>query len=231
MTKVRCIRHAWLFKGLCLSSSELLHFAYLAQCRCDPENTPAYFESLFKIVDALSSIGRCPASLETLIVSERSRGRFTSEGVADAVRTLGFGTDNDLRLEYDEEVDDEFIKNAWRSALRRSWKEIEGASRRRELNEAFRIVAESRSSLPLIRDYEDEQLHGMTPDQAYDTLEVPMGVEEDMLITVYNMRVRSDSSYGLHGTPTSHRWKRNRRSLRRCVTPCELSLNLPAAID
>lgn len=137
-------------------------------------------------------MGQNRPNLDALLATERSRGRFTSEDVQSAIRILGFGSENELRLDYDDDVDEEFILNAWRSAVRRSWKEIEGASRRRDLNEAFRIVAESRRSLSLIKEYEEDQLHGMTPDQAYSTLEIPMGVEEDMLLTVYSMRVCFD---------------------------------------
>jgi ubiquitin carboxyl-terminal hydrolase 25 len=169
--------------------SELLQFAYLAQCRCDPINTPEYFEAFNNIVDMLRNVNECPNSLETLIGSERSRGRFTTQDVQTAIHLLGFGSDNDLRVDYDDDVDENFIKCAWRDALKRSWKEVESASRRRDLNEAFRIVAENRRSVALIKEYEEEQANGMTPDKAYNTLEIPMGVEEDMLITVYNMRV------------------------------------------
>ena len=128
--------------------------------------------------------------MDSLLAIERSRGRFSSEDVRRAVAILGFGSENELRLDYDDDVDETFLRNAWRSAVRRSWKEIEGASLRHDLNEAFRIIAESRRSRSLIKDYEEEQLHGMTPEQAYNTLEIPMGVEEEMLLTVYGMRER-----------------------------------------
>lgn len=171
------------------SIEELLHFAYLAQCRCDPQSTPEYFQALSNIIDSLRAVLQCPSSLETLLVAEKSRGRFTSADVQNAIRTLGFGANNDLRVDYDEDVDDNFLLSAWRDALRRSWRDPDGASRRRDLNDAFRILAENRRSAELIKAFEDEQLHGMTPEKAYDTLEVPMGVDEEMLITVYNMRV------------------------------------------
>ncbi|EJD03499.1 cysteine proteinase [Fomitiporia mediterranea MF3/22] len=174
--------------------SELLHFAYLAQCRCDPQNTPEYFQALSNVVDALRSVMQSPSSLETLLASERSRGRFTVSDVQTAIRTLGFGADNDLRVDYDEDVDEHFLQSAWRDAVRRSWREHDGASRRRDLNEAFRILAESRRSLELVKAFEDDQINGMTPDKAYSTLEVPMGVDEEMLITVYNMRVEDQPS-------------------------------------
>ncbi|OCB86190.1 cysteine proteinase [Sanghuangporus baumii] len=174
--------------------AELLHFAYLAQCRCDPQDTPGYFQALSNIVDSLRAVLQCPSSLETLLVAEKSRGRFTFADVQTAIRTLGFGTDNDLRVDYDEDVDDHFLLSAWRDALRRSWRDPDGASKRRDLNEAFRILAENRRSADLIKAFEEEQLHGMTPEKAYDTLEVPMGVDEEMLITVYNMRVEDQPS-------------------------------------
>ncbi|KAH8119745.1 cysteine proteinase [Phellopilus nigrolimitatus] len=174
--------------------SELLHFAYLAQCRCDPRNTPEYFQSLVNIVDALRTVVSCPAALETLVGAERSRGRFTTADVHASIRELGFGVDNELRVDYDNDVDDAFIRSAWRDAVRRSWTDADGASKRRDVNEAFRVIAESRRSVDLVRAWDDEETYGMTPDRAYSTLEVPMGVDEDMLITVYNMRVEDQPS-------------------------------------
>ncbi|KAI5119718.1 hypothetical protein M0805_001432 [Coniferiporia weirii] len=174
--------------------SELLHFAYLTQCRCDPQNTPMYFRALNNIVDALSDILSCPTELETLLVSEQSRGRFTEEDVLTAIRNLGFGADNALRVDYDDDVDDAFIKSAWRDAVRRSWTDPDGASKRNDINGAFRILAEYRHNPELVRAWEEEVANGMTPDRAYSTLEVPMGVDEEMLITVYNMRVEDQPS-------------------------------------
>lgn len=167
-----------------------MQFAYLAQCRCDPKNTPQYFQRLTNIVNTLRNAGTYPSDLDTLVASEHSRGRFTMTEFDDAKALLGFGSDNWLRLDYDEDVEDEFIRRAWRDAIRRSWNESDGSTKRRELNDAIKILAEGRNSLELAKAWNDEVTNGMTPDRAYSTLGVPEGVDEEMLITVYNMRVR-----------------------------------------
>ena len=108
-----------------------MHFAYLAQCRCDPEHTVQYFTALHEIVDQLRSVGSCPQELENLLVAEESRGRFTSHQLENATRLLGFGKDNKLQMDFDDDVEDEFILNAWKDATRRSWMEPGVARSRR----------------------------------------------------------------------------------------------------
>lgn len=168
---------------------ELLQFAYLAQCRCDPEHTIDYFSQYKEIVSALRSVGDCPPELEDLLVEEQSRGRFSKTDLDDAIKTLGFGADNELKLEFEDDLDDNFIARAWKDSLRRSWRDPNGPVKRRELNDAFRIVAEARRSRELWKMWDDENTRGMSPEKAYSTLEVPMEVDEEMLITVYGMRV------------------------------------------
>ena len=112
---------------------ELLHFAYLAQCRCDPPSTLEYFQALTNIVDASRVVLQCPSSLvETPIVAEKSCERFTSDDVYAVIRELDFDANNDLRVDYDEGVDEHFSQSAWRDAIRRSWRDTEGASKRRD---------------------------------------------------------------------------------------------------
>ena len=133
--------------------------------------------------------------LENLIVTERSRGRFAAEDFNIAVRMLGFGSDNCLKVDYDEDVDDEFLQRAWKDVIRRSWNDPNHATIRRDMNDAFRIIAEWRHSSQLMKALNDELTNGMTPEKAYNTLEVPIGVDEEMLITVYNMRVSKGSHF------------------------------------
>lgn len=105
-----------------------------------------------------------------------------------AFETLGFGAENSLRVDYGDDVDDEFLTHAWRDALRQSWSNS-NVCRRNEVNEAFRNIAMFRHSKKLVKLSEDEAMYGMTPEKAYQTLEVPQGVDDEMLITIYNMRV------------------------------------------
>ena len=129
--------------------------------------------------------------LQELIAMEQSRDRFTLEDIDTAARTLGFGADNVLGVDYDEEIPDDFVENAWRDGVKRSWRDPDhGSDVQRLTNEAFRILAETRSSIRLRKAWEAGKNKYMNPDRAYNTLEIPKDVDDYMLITVYNMRVR-----------------------------------------
>lgn len=121
---------------------------------------------------------------------EQSRDRFTLEDIDTAAKTLGFGVDNVLGVDYDEEIPDDFVENAWRDSVKRSWRDPEhGSDAHRLTNEAFRILAEVRGSIKLRKSWEAGKNKYMNPERAYNTLEIPKDVDDYMLITVYNMRV------------------------------------------
>lgn len=149
-----------------------------------------YFTHLNFIVDMMTNLHEeVPLDLQTFIVEERSRCRFTLSEITNAEQFLGFGENGDLRMDLDDDVDDKFIADAWRSARRRAWN-IQGSSQLiSELNTSLRVIAEIRGSVTLHKVFEDERGTGMSPETAYSTLEVPKDVDEQMLITVYNMRV------------------------------------------
>ncbi|KAI9070249.1 cysteine proteinase [Trametes sanguinea] len=192
------LEDSWKVLGMTPStySWELLAFAYLAQCRCDPANTMVYFTHLWTIVNTMIQLGQnVPQELQTLIVEERSRFRFTPEDLQEAAKILGFGRDGELRVELDDEVDDDFIVQAWRSARQRAWQNpADATTQRAKLNEALRLVAEARGSEKLLKAWNDEKGSGMSPETAYSTLEVPKEVDETMLLTVYSMRVEDQPS-------------------------------------
>jgi ubiquitin carboxyl-terminal hydrolase 25 len=171
---------------------DLLAFAYLAQCRCDPANTIEYFTQLSNIVLAMQELGEAPPpELQALVMEERSRNRFTFGDVHNAAKMLGFGRDGHLGVEFEDDVEEEFIVNAWKDAVRRSWRDAEnGASLLRDVHEAFRILAEVRGSVKLHQAWEAGNTKMMTPERAYDALEVPKDVDEALLLTVFNLRVR-----------------------------------------
>ncbi|KAG6836077.1 hypothetical protein H0H93_011620 [Arthromyces matolae] len=171
-------------------SADLLAFAYYAQVRCDPGRTIEHFTSLSNIVTVMQNYADCPQLLPEILATERSRDRFTAEDVLQAASTLGFGENNVLGVEYNEmDVPEPFLENAWRDCLKRSWRDpLAGAETLRSANDAFRILAEARGSETLRRIWESGKNKVMTPEKAYDTLEVPKDVDEFMLITVYNMR-------------------------------------------
>lgn len=178
-----------------VSHSELLMFAFMAQCRCDPARTPLYFGLINKLLETMKARG-VPASvrdeLETFILEEKSKGRWTREDLKKGAQALGFGRDNALGVELDDEVDEEFILRAWRDCIKRSWRSLEGTAgseKRAELNDALKMLAESRSSTKLMDAWKNEKSKGMSPDSAYSTLEVPKDVDDEMLLTVYSFRV------------------------------------------
>ncbi|KAH9911282.1 cysteine proteinase [Epithele typhae] len=187
---------AWRLLGMTPSTYtwELLAFAYLAQCRCDPENTMTYFAQLMTIVNAMVNLGiAVPTELQALVMEERERSRFTPEDYALAACRLGFGAE--LGVDLDADVDDEFIAAAWRSARRRAWQSTgDATTKRAELNDALRIVAETRGSLALIKVWTEEKGSGMSPETAYSTLDVPRDVDESMLLTVFSMRIEDSPS-------------------------------------
>lgn len=129
-------------------------------------------------------------ALELLIVEEHSRHRFTFEDYKKAIWMLGFGKDNTLRVELEDDVETKFIISAWKEAVKRSWSDSQqGGQLRADLNNAFKIVGDMRQSSKLRKTWEQERVSLMSPDTAYLTLEVPRDVDETMLITIYNMRV------------------------------------------
>jgi ubiquitin carboxyl-terminal hydrolase 25/28 len=182
---------AWYELGLTPTSfsAELLSFAYLAQCRCDPGGTMTYFTHISNLVRAMQEMGGCPPFLQDLMAMERSRNRFVREDIFNAAAVLGFGAEGPLRVEYEVDVPDDFIENAWKECIKRSYRDPAGITTRREATEAFRILAESRGSVKLRQAWESGKTNLMTPERAYDTLEIPKDVDDYMLITVFNMRL------------------------------------------
>lgn len=169
---------------------ELLAFAYYAQCRCDPTGVVRYFTHLSSIVRTLQHIGQCPPPLQDTLAMESSRNRFTEDDVLQAATTLGFGAESPLRVEFDEDIPEEFIENAWKTVVRESWRDdVRGAQRQRDANDALRVLAEARGLPRLRKAYEAARDAFMNPARAYNTLEVPNDVDENMLLMIYAMRV------------------------------------------
>lgn len=176
-------------------SPELLAFGYLAQCRCDPGRTIQYFSHLTVIVQVVESSGEPSPLLQDLLISESMRDRFTSEDVDKAVAVLGFGANGDLGVELDDDVEDGFIENAWKEALKKSWKDSEhGADIQREANEALRVIAEAKGRQTLWQIWQTKKNSMMSPDRAYKLLEIPENVDDHMLITVFSIRVEERPS-------------------------------------
>ncbi|ETW86564.1 hypothetical protein HETIRDRAFT_306078, partial [Heterobasidion irregulare TC 32-1] len=191
------LEEAWLQLGMTPTtySWELLAFAYLAQCRCDPAHTIDHFSAFFALFSALSAPARggaaAPAELQALVLEERARLRFTHDNARGAREALGFGRAGALGVELGDDVEDAFVVNAWREARARG-----GAGARAvEADEALRVVAELRGSAALRDVWARETAGGaggagpMTPGRAYATLEAPREVDDGMLLTIYSVRV------------------------------------------
>lgn len=198
LRQARLLDEDWRTLGLTPSSytPELLTFAYLAQCRCDPGHTIRYFTALVNIVQTMQMMNEdTPMDLQNLILDERSRGRFTQDDLLKAVGTLGFGHDGPLRVDFDDSVEEEFIINAWRDGIRRSWKdETNGSATRRELNDALKVIADARGSREMYQVWERERGSIMTVDTAYSTLGVSKEMDENTLITVFDLRMEEQAN-------------------------------------
>lgn len=169
--------------------TELLAFAYFAQCRCNPAKTIEYFSAFTEIVETMKARGAMPPdTLDMILAEERSRHRFTWQDVEKAKMLLGFGKDNVLAVDL-EDADDEFIIRAWKEAMKRVWREADGASQRAELVDAFKVVAELRGSSKLRDSWESGKGSMMTLESAYSTLQVSKELDETTLLAVYAMRV------------------------------------------
>jgi ubiquitin carboxyl-terminal hydrolase 25/28 len=170
--------------------ADLLTFAYFAQARCNPAETVEYFTSYFTVCQIVMNMTDEPShTLQAFIFEERERGRFTIENFQEMPPILGFGIQGTLGVEYDDEVPDKFVEDAWRDAILRSWREGGEGQRISSANDAFRRIAEMRGSEALWKKWEQAKDGGMTPERAYSTLEVPAEIDDGMLITIFSMRV------------------------------------------
>ncbi|KAJ7155926.1 hypothetical protein C8R43DRAFT_1234792 [Mycena crocata] len=173
-------------------SPELLTFAYLAQCRCDPGQTVEYFSNLRTLARELEFLGNDCVMLGQLVGFETDRGRFSRDDLDKAALTLGFGAEEPLRVEYGSDVPDEFIENAWKECVRRSWRvTVGGSAMQKEATKALKTIADARGSHTLQKVWDKGQHGIMSPERAYEILEVPNGkdVDEEMLITVLTLRL------------------------------------------
>lgn len=175
-----------------------------------------YFTHLTKLLKVFQDFGSCPTQLQDLLVMERSRDRFTTDDWVNAASTLGFGPDGLLGVDYDDEIPDEFVENAWKDCVKRSWRDHNnGSELHRKANEAFRILAEVRGSVRLKKVWEAGKNKYMNPDRAYDTLEIPKDVDDHMLITVFSMRVGVSTC--LDEGVAHLTWFSSRKPLRRLI--------------
>jgi ubiquitin carboxyl-terminal hydrolase 25/28 len=168
---------------------ELLTFAYLAQCRCDPAGTVDYLAALEHIVQAMQVMNEDTlADLQTLVLEERMR--FMRDDFLKAVGGLDFGPNCPLGVDFDESVEAEFIINAWRDGVRRSWdNEMNSLVTRREPNNALRVTADVSGDKETRRVWGCKRGSIMTVGTVYSTPGVSRDVDESTIITAPDIQV------------------------------------------
>jgi ubiquitin carboxyl-terminal hydrolase 25/28 len=75
--------------------------------------------------------------------------------VEAASQVLGFGLDGPLRVAYDNDIPDEFIEDAWRECMKRSWWDYDGGQTlQKDAKKALGILAEAKGSVRLRKIWE-----------------------------------------------------------------------------
>jgi ubiquitin carboxyl-terminal hydrolase 25/28 len=163
----------------------------MAQCRCDPAHTILYFTHFFAVIVAIQSLGGIPPQeLQTIVFEERTRGRFTEDDLQNAATVLGFGKDGALRLELEDDLEDNFLAGAWQAAIKSAWRDPTNCTQlQRDANEAFRMIAQSRGSKGLVKLWSGSSKNQMDPTRAYAVLEVSADVDDEFVLTVFMLRV------------------------------------------
>jgi len=154
------------------------------------------------------------------------RDRFTREDIDNAAAILGFGVTGDLGVELEDDVEDEFIENAWKEVVKKSWKDAEyGNDLQRKANDALRVIAEAKGRYNLRQIWQTKKNRMMSPDGAYKLLEVPGNVDDNMLITVFSIRVCEKFMIYLGCSFNDYRSKSGLLKLTLCGTPSVLLLS------
>lgn len=189
---------------------ELLVYAYKMQTKCDITHLPIHFEALTKLVDFILPRLKQEESLSSgelrqLVVMERSKNHWTPSEYRDALKLLGFGEDLPLMVEI-HEADTSFLENAFKRLLFETWKpptdppsswsddiqmRLEPSQQRQHLKDALRIIAEGtgRDDFYQIWKRANEAWSTMDPEKAYSILGIPKETSDDMLLTVFSLRV------------------------------------------
>ncbi|KAG8893932.1 ubiquitin-specific protease ubp2, partial [Tulasnella sp. 403] len=172
---------------------------------CNPAETFKYYTALNTIFQWASSVGDSSQEvLGNLIATELSRGRWTAEALREAVNILGLGTllDDSGAMNVGDDFDAARIKECWLQKLKETNAAFNSQPdldrdmlnrKKQDLKEAFRIVSEATGRADAVAAYEESvKLFGngmMDVAAAYSTLEVPADLDEEMVVTIYGMRV------------------------------------------
>jgi ubiquitin carboxyl-terminal hydrolase 25/28 len=181
------------------------------QAKCDIIHLPVHLDELIHLVDqVLPQLKRdehlINDELHELIVLERSKDRWTPTEYADALRLLQFGEDLPLMIDIFD-ADAEYLENSYKSLLHETWRPSTGTipswtgesqsklgpdERRQQLKMAVRTIAEGtgREEFYDVWKKINEPWASMDPDKAYSVLCVPKDTPDEMVLTVYSLRVR-----------------------------------------
>ncbi|KAG8915559.1 ubiquitin-specific protease ubp2 [Tulasnella sp. 408] len=185
-------------------SAEVIKFAYRLQTQCDPQNTPTFLYFLRGITDWAMRMRHSSAEgLQMLIGQEDSRGRWATDDLSRAATLLGFLQEDfsaigDVQLPPNYRED---LRDTWLTRVKEANAELAenrinrqmADDRKRELKGSFRILAEHSGAPELVQAFKDTMSiygNGMVDVQeAYNTLKITKEMDEDMVVTVFNMRV------------------------------------------
>lgn len=169
----------------------MVETAYNCQIRCDPLETPKYYDALCR----LSQQHQLPGitEIQTLAASESSKGRWTEWDLQSATEVLGFGINGVIGESYiADETDDDYILSAFQATFKAA---ANDSAKRAKVKTSLRIIAESRGSHKLMRQYEKvNSASYIDIDEAYKILDVTKDVDDDTLVVVYQVRVSSTCS-------------------------------------
>lgn len=179
-----------------------MQYAYRHQLRCDPHNAFHYLEAM-KVISEVPRIADAE-QLAFAVLTEKSKGYFTEEDLAKALTRLGFGEEGPLRIAFDTDIDGEFLMNAFATA----WSDInhmyggDGPNNDqkdvalKDLKESVEIAAMSTGRVELVK-YVEEALRKRNRDPvlAYSALGASEGMDEDLILAIYSMRVSSQTLY------------------------------------
>lgn len=176
-----------------------LKFAYKQQVRCDPAGIPNYLQALQTISEhpALADEG-----LVLFVLTEKSKGYWSSTDLGKALSRLGFGEEGPLRISFDAEVDGTFLMNAFQEA----WKDSETLYSsnpdhrdiaQRDLKDGVLIAAQSTGREELVKFVEAAlKRRSRDPMQAYATLGASIEMDDEVIIAIFGLRVSPPSLLG-----------------------------------
>lgn len=188
------------------------------QARCDITHLPIHLEELINLADHILPQLRRDDTLVSedvreLIVMERSKDRWTPKEYEEAISLLQLGPDSPLLVTIFE-ADAGFLERAYKELLNQTYRPPESApstwsddvkmkmeptERRQQLKDALRIAAEGTGKEEFYQVWKkiNEPWSSMDPEKAYTTLGVPNDTTDEMLLTVYSLRVCPSTQYDM----------------------------------